>query len=156
MLGEALEEYREKRPSYILYIKAVLLKLLVIIGRVYAKEMKESEIGNVYSKYKNAISEAMKYINENYNNEITVKEVSKAINYSQSHFSYLFKCITASTFTEYLHNIRITKAIELLKNTNMRITDISYEVGFNNIQHFNRIFKQFTGVSPRGYRNRGN
>ena len=56
------------------------------------------------------------------------------------------------TFVEYLNNLRIEKAIELLRNTNKNITDISHQVGFNSIANFNKKFKDYTGQTPRKFR----
>ena len=72
---------------------------------------------------------------------------------SPSYFSYLFKSITSKTFTEYLNTLRIASTQQLLKTTDKLILDICYEVGFNNVNHFNRMFKQSVGMSPKQYRN---
>ena len=76
--------------------------------------------------------------------------------FSQSYFSYLFKSITSKTFIEYLNQLRILKAMELLKTTDKRVLDICYEVGYNNVNNFNRLFRQQTGTSPLVYRKKVN
>lgn len=152
ILNEALEEFDEKAAGYILIIKALLLKLLVIIGRAFTFEIKGTDYEKILNKYKNMVAESTEYIKENYNKNITLKEVAHKALYSSSRFSYLFKSVTGQTFVEYVTGIRINKAIELLKNSDKSITDISYAVGFNTLSNFNKAFKAFTGKTPKAYR----
>ncbi len=61
--------------------------------------------------------------------------------------------MTSKTFSEYINDLRVAKAMELLKQaSNLNITDICYCVGFNNVTHFDRKFRQLTGISPTKYR----
>jgi len=64
----------------------------------------------------------------------------------------MFKKITGINFTDYLSRVRIEKAKNLLLNRNLRISEIAYEVGFQSLTHFNRVFKKITGQSPTEYR----
>ncbi|NDA68040.1 MAG: AraC family transcriptional regulator, partial [Verrucomicrobia bacterium] len=64
----------------------------------------------------------------------------------------MFKKSTGINFTDYLSRIRIEKAKNLLLNPNLRISEIAYEVGFQSLTHFNRIFKKLAGQSPTLYR----
>ena len=70
----------------------------------------------------------------------------------QTYFCYLFKLLTQQTLVEYIMNLRIQKAIELLKDPANSITWVGYEVGFNDSTHFSRTFKKIVGISPRTYR----
>ena len=91
----------------------------------------------------------------NESDELSIEEVSHKFALSQSYFSFLFKSITSKTFTEYLSKLRISIAMEFLRNTDKRVIDICCDVGFNNVNHFNRVFKQQTGISPISYRKSG-
>lgn len=152
IFNEVLTEYTEKNPGYMLISKALLLKLLVLTGRAYSEEIKGTKTETILNKYKNTILDSLSYIDENFNKNISLRDVSDSVCYSPSHFSYLFKAVMGQTFTEYLSNKRIEKALTLLRDTNMSITEISYEVGFNSISNFNKTFKYFTGQTPRNYR----
>lgn len=154
ILNEALKEYTGKKPGYGLIIKSLLLKLLVIVGREFSASLDETGHDRIYSRHREAILMAVQYINDNYQNQITIDEVSRISLLSQSYFSYLFKSITSKTFVEYLNGIRISRAMELLRNTNERVIDICCEVGFNNVNHFNKLFRQIVGVSPLAFRKR--
>lgn len=152
ILNEVLMEYDNKRPGYLLVIKSLLLKLLVMVGREFTRELQNSETSPAFERHRDSIFEAIKYINLNYTEDLNVEEVAKKSMLSQSYFSYLFKSITTKTFTEYLNDLRISRAMELLTSTDKRVLDICYEAGFNNVNHFNRLFRQKTGISPMTYR----
>lgn len=152
ILEETLLEYRERNPGYQLMIKSLLLKLLVQLGREFVRDLKNAESRPVYERHRDAIFGALKFIDEHYNEELSVEDVAKKFMLSSSYFSYLFKSITAKTFTEYLTSLRISKAMEMLKETDEKVLDICYQVGFNNINHFNRVFRQYVGLSPLKFR----
>jgi len=152
ILYEALCEFKEKRSGYLLIIKALLLKLLVITGRAYSDEIKGTEFEKLFIGYKSVVTDAVSYINENYSRDIKLRDAADAVGYSRSRFSYLFKSVLGQTFVEYLTKVRINKAAELLSDGGMSITDISYAVGFNTISNFNKAFKAVMGETPRAYR----
>jgi AraC-like DNA-binding protein len=152
ILEEVLEEYEGKESGYILLVKSLLLKLLVIVGRAFTKNLHNSEPQPVFGHQRNAILGAIKYINENYMEELSADEVARQFMLSPSYFRYLLKSITSKTFTEHIHSIRISRAMEMLKTTDMRVLDISCNIGFNNVNHFNKVFRQQTGVTPLQYR----
>jgi len=64
----------------------------------------------------------------------------------------MFKKATGLHFTEYVSRVRIEKARNLLLNPNLRISEIAYDVGFQSLTHFNRVFKRVIGQSPTEYR----
>lgn len=98
------------------------------------------------------IHKAKKYIQEHYMEELTLSKVAQAVNTSTFYFCKIFKKYTGLNFTEYVSRIRIEKAKTLALNPNLRISDIAYEVGFQSLTHFNRVFKNITGMSPSAYR----
>lgn len=152
ILNECMTENELKKQGYDLLIRSQLLKLLIIVGREFTTNLENSKSRSIYDRHRDSISRAVQYINQNYSKDLNVEDVAKKFLLSSSYFSYLFKSITSKTFTEYLVGLRISKALELLKNTNDKVVDICYSVGFNNINHFNRMFKQNIGMSPLAYR----
>jgi AraC-like DNA-binding protein/ligand-binding sensor protein len=99
-----------------------------------------------------AITRAKEFINEHQADELSLISVANAANISTFYFCKMFKKATGLHFTEYLSRVRIEKAKNLLLNPNARITEIAYEVGFQSITHFNRVFKRVTGQSPSALR----
>ncbi len=152
ILNEVLMEYEEKNSGFTLVAKALLLKLLVLTGRAYSGAIKGTETEKILNKHKEIVSKFVEFINRNYRENINLNDVSAAVNYSRSHFSFLFKSVMGQTFVEYLNRIRVEKAMELLENTDMSIIDISYEVGFNTITNFNKNFKYYTGTTPKNFK----
>jgi AraC-like DNA-binding protein len=98
------------------------------------------------------ITKAKEFINERKGEDMSLNDVAKVVNMSTFHFCKMFKKSTGLTFTEYLSLVRIAKAKNLLLNPNLRVSEIAYEVGFQSLTHFNRIFRKMVGESPSQYR----
>ena len=98
------------------------------------------------------ITKAKQYIQEHQTEEISLGQVAAAVHTSTFYFCKLFKKATGINFTEFVSRLRTEKAKNLLLNPNLRISEIAYEVGFQSLTHFNRIFKKITGQSPTDYR----
>lgn len=106
-----------------------------------------------HNKYAKIISNALKYIADNLNrSDLSVNDVAKHVYLSTGYFSLIFKNQTGETFSDYLINLRIEKAKELIRQTNMKFFEISYLIGYENVSHFNVIFKKYTGCTPSQYR----
>src|SRR5690606_25133799 len=89
---------------------------------------------------------------ENYHQNITLEMISSRFYISPYYFSRIFKQTTGLNFKEYLHLLRIREAQRLLKETELKIIEIAERIGYMNITHFNRKFKQVTHTSPKEYR----
>jgi AraC-type DNA-binding domain-containing proteins len=152
LMLEMYHEYCSENKYYEILIKSDLLKLLTIIAREY-EVLEDSKSRELFERYREAITAAIRYVNEYFTSNIYIKDICKIAMMSQTYFTYLFKQITGFTFIRYVNNLRIGKAMEMLKEYNISITDICYAVGFNDIAYFNKVFKKETGLSPRQYRN---
>ena len=101
-----------------------------------------------------AMSRAISFIQDNFKDEnISVWMVSNYVGLSESHFSALFKKEMGETFTNYITSLRIEEAKKLMRTTNMKIYEICDCIGYNNVEHFSRLFKKVTGNSPSHYKN---
>ncbi|MEG2570388.1 MAG: AraC family transcriptional regulator, partial [Clostridia bacterium] len=112
-----------------------------------------NESRQLFDRHRAAITSAIDYVNQNFTDDVSIEKAARVAMLSQSYFSYLFKSMTSKTFVEYLNELRIQEAMTLLKNTNKRVVDICFESGFKNVNHFNRTFKNYSGISPMQYRN---
>ncbi len=101
-----------------------------------------------------AVSRARQFIQDHQADDLSLTQVAKAVNTSTFYFCKLFKRATGLNFTEYLSQVRVEKAKSMLPNPNLRISEIGYQVGFQSLTHFNRVFKRITGQSPTIYRQR--
>jgi AraC-like DNA-binding protein len=98
------------------------------------------------------IARAKDFIRGNQSEDLSLGQVARAVNASTFYFCKMFKKATGLNFTEYLSRVRIEKAKNLLLNPNLRISEIAFEVGFQSLTHFNRVFKKIVGQSPTDYR----
>jgi AraC-like DNA-binding protein len=98
------------------------------------------------------ITRAKEYILEHQAEDLSLGQVAKAVNTSTFYFCKMFKKVTGINFTDYLSRVRIEKSKNLLLNPNLRISEIAFEVGFQSLTHFNRVFKKILGQSPTQYR----
>jgi YesN/AraC family two-component response regulator len=98
------------------------------------------------------ITKAKEYIQEHQTENLRLGHVAKACNTSTFYFCKMFKKITGINFTDYLSRVRIEKSKNLLLNPNLRVSEIAFEVGFQSLTHFNRVFKKILGQSPTEYR----
>jgi len=94
------------------------------------------------------IWKARKFIEEHSGEELSLSKVAKAVNMSANHLSEKFKQVTGVNFVDYIARIRFEKACELLLNSNLRISEIAFTVGFQSLSQFNRVFKRSSGKSP--------
>lgn len=103
-------------------------------------------------KSNSVIETAKKYIKNNYSRDISLEDVSRAVNISPYYFSKIFKEDTGENFIEYLTNIRIEKAKELLETTDYSMKEICAEIGYSDPNYFSRSFKKNVGVTPTEYK----
>lgn len=123
-------------------------KLMHYIERCFSRLQSDSR------KVSNQIVErAMEYIREHYNEEITLKKLSRQVYVNPMYLSRLFKEKAGISYIDYLTEVRMTNAKQLLQNLSLRIYDISEMVGYESRKHFGKIFKEHTGQSPKEYRN---
>ncbi|KYH33985.1 putative response regulatory protein [Clostridium tepidiprofundi DSM 19306] len=100
----------------------------------------------------NSIDKAIQYINEHYNENISLSDVSKNVYLSESYICRKIKSATGMSFVEYITKLRMEKAIEYLQNPNYKIVDIAKKLGYSDYRYFSRIFKKYTGYSPSDWK----
>ena len=102
----------------------------------------------------NIIKTAKDYIDAHFDKDISLDDVSKVVNISPYYFSKIFKEESGLNFIEYLTNIRIDKAKNLLENSNLSIKEICVSCGYSDPNYFSRSFKKNVGVTPTEYKDR--
>lgn len=98
------------------------------------------------------IWKARQFIEENSGEKISLTQVAQALGISATHLSEKFKEVTGTNFVEYVARTRYAKARALLRNLDLRISEIAFAVGFQSLSQFNRVFKKLSGKSPTDYR----
>jgi AraC-like DNA-binding protein/ligand-binding sensor protein len=127
------------------------LKLLTIFAQHLAMVSNQVFIQQENSEPP-VIAKARAYIEEHQTEELTLSQVAKAVNMSSYYFCKMFKKVAGINFTDYVARVRIEKSKNLLLNPNLRVSEIAFEVGFQSLTHFNRVFKKILGQSPTDYR----
>jgi AraC-like DNA-binding protein len=98
---------------------------------------------------------ARKLIHEHSDGELSLTKIAASVNLSANHLSEKFKEVTGINFVRYIAHTRITKARDLLRDSNLRISEIAFAVGFQSLSQFNRTFKKLSGSSPSAFRAAG-
>lgn len=98
------------------------------------------------------IRQLIDYINNHYSDNLTIDFLSQFIGYSKTHFMTVFKQHTGTSCTEFVIQVRLSKACELLIHSTRPILEIANEIGFNNLSNFNRQFKRYYNLTPSQYR----
>jgi YesN/AraC family two-component response regulator len=145
-----IKETLKKDTAFDIYSTTLLLQLLIYCCR-FLKENNTTTFQHL-SPIHERISEVVRYINQNYNKELSLQFLSETFFISPYYLSRAFKEATGFTFIEYLNSLRIKEAIKLLQDTNLKVNVIVQKVGFGSITHFGRVFKEVTGHAPLYYR----
>lgn len=127
-------------------LHSLVLELIYILSKNAAKKQHTAKANN-----HKAISDALEYIRENLNNKLTLEMVARKTSFSTTYFHRLFKASTGKNLHQYIEDLRIQKAVELLISTNMTLTQIAYECGFSSQSYFSVAFKRNKGTTPKAY-----
>lgn len=137
---------------------AMKISLLIEFLQVLAKETHYQLLSTVSMKC-NADDSSMKkvdlvanFVTANYSQAVSLTTVAELVGMSESAFSRFFTKATGNGFNEFLNRVRISRACDLLAHSNKPVTNICFEVGFNNVANFNRRFRRIKNITPREYR----
>jgi AraC-like DNA-binding protein len=101
-------------------------------------------------EHDNRVYKAIKYMNDNLESPLSIKQISSEFNMSESNFSQYFKKVTGVAPKEYLTDLKMLKAKDMIKHTS--ITDAAFDLGYENISHFISLFKNKYGTTPKQYK----
>ena len=140
----------QKKPEY--QHTPLMLKTLFTSIAISLSHHSVSGDGQGIKNVNNSIKQAIDFINENYQKDITPKMLSENLFISERTLYRLFKENIRLTITEYINYVRVINAKRLMTDTSLSITDIAYHCGFNDSSYLSTVFKKYTGISPRIYR----
>lgn len=133
----------------------VLLEILDILAN---SEEVSIIAGPVFEKFyfnenDKSISRVFEYISNNFNKDITLEKIAKVANMTKTAFCRYFKKKTLKTVFEYIEEVRLGYAVNLLQSTSLSVQEISSKSGYENPSYFNKIFKKNFALTPKEYRN---
>jgi len=100
------------------------------------------------------IKKAQEYLHEHFNTVFTIDDLARRLGMSVRNFNRRFKQATGETPLGYLHKLRINCAKQLLETDYKSVQEVCYEVGYDDVQFFRKIFRRYTGLAPRAYKHR--
>lgn len=144
-----LEEYNTQPQNYEINLELLTKELLIRLNRCYSfGESSKSFAPNTFK----IISNVCLYLQMNCKNQISLSTLAEEFKLSPFYLSRKFKKITKCSIPQYLNKIRILISKELLKTTDLTITEIALEVGYANSSNFTRVFKNHLNITPQQYR----
>ena len=146
------QEYLKDKEGSLICLKNLLVYLIINIFRRAKDNSNTSSTNNVPLKTKQNLELAIEYLKEHPAENITLSDFSKKYFFSVSYFNKIFKKHTGLTLNQYLQQERMSKAAELLHETDLSIDEICGKVGYSDIKYFYSTFSKFIGVPPAKYR----
>ena len=149
------DEYKEKPYAYELAMQGNIIMLFLDIVRAWHKYGIdiESDI-SIKDRDLEWLNKAMSYIEDNYNRNISAKEVSKVCLMSYNYFTTRFKQQMQRSFSSHLNTVRLRHAEHELISSDKSITEIAYDSGFSSTSYFISMFAKYKNITPQNYRKR--
>ncbi len=145
LIDRMIEEYRSCRAGFVSTVTAYFIQLVSYLSRRYSEEQIVSAGSTTFTK-------AVAFMENSFTERISLEQIADIAGMSVRHFQRQFKNIYLITPQEYIVMLRMQKAIQLLLRTDMTITEIAPECGYQDSNLFSRQFRKNTGLSPRSYR----
>lgn len=145
---ELIREYRQKLQGYELSIKAGLYRVLVLLLRRHTVPAAHE----VEFRRHDQLRPVLQYVDEHYNQKITLEQLAAMANVSRHHLCRLFKSMTGMPPIEYINHLRINAAMKLLQQHRLPVSEVALIVGFTDSNYFSRLFKKYKNMSPTSVR----
>lgn len=150
ILLNIIDIYNHKYYGFELEIKALMFSFFANSFKNNIILKKDTTLSDDNKIFK--IKDVIKYIENNYTNDIDINTLANICHYNEYHFMRFFKKYTGKTCIQFIKNYRLEKSYNLLKNTDLSVTQISFDVGFSNVSYFIRSFKEKYKVTPKEFR----
>jgi AraC-like DNA-binding protein len=149
---DAMRRIIDKYPTVKAYFYHTALNRLVKIHAALNRESRAPHLEADGRARPGPIRRAVKLIEQNYMQPLTLPAVAKEIGVSPFHFSRVFRTKTGTSFKAYLNQVRIEAAKRLMREQEVNVTETCFAVGFNDLSYFSRVFRKMEGINPSAYR----
>jgi len=148
LLTEIHNEEKARRFGYKLALKGKIYELISYLLRNYVVE-KQSPAANLRRmRNLDRLNTVIQYIQDNYQETISIKQLADLIHLSEYHFCHIFKESIGQSPLKYINEVRLKKAYNLLMQKDMTIAEIAARVGFQDYNNFSRLFSKYYGFPP--------
>ena len=137
----------DKEITYMNSLEKIKEQVLAWLGELVSRVRSSREFRNA-----SLVEKAVRYIEENFQQELSLEDVAQQVYLSPCYFSRLFKQVKGWSFSEYLTQVRMEEARRLLINTDFQISEIAARVGYRDARYFSQVFKRNEGCTPISYR----
>ena len=148
LMTEIYEEYEQKQIGYLLVCKGKILQLITYLTRNYAKAILTEKESLKYMKKLERLNMARQYIEEHYAEKIANTDLAELVHLSEDRFNHLFKECLGLSPLQYINDLRLNRAMDLLKKGRCSASEAAGMVGFEDYNYFGRIFRRKFGVTP--------
>lgn len=145
LLNSIADEYEATRYGYLEFIRCSLVEILILTMRKVGNQKQSVAKSTVVTKMIN-------HVDNHYQQQVRLNNLANQLGYSAPYLSQKFSQEIGVSFMDYLHQVRIQKSCHLLETTDMRISQIASEVGYDGVKYFNQIFRKKLGITPREFR----
>lgn len=152
ILLEIMSELQRKSHGYKILTKAKLLEFIIKLCRFYMTYQEKEKFNIDMMHKKDTLFNVLKFISENYLEKINLKDLAEIMHLQPNYFCRIFKEKTGKTPIEYVTEYRINKACDYLVHSDMNITSIAFEVGFNDSSYFTENFHRIKRLTPLQFR----
>ena len=152
VFNELIDEYTSKKSFSLHFSYHIAVTLLVYLTRFYSSKKNTFILNNSNPIAVDRINTVIKYIEDNYNRNISINELASLSYISENYLIHEFKKVTRLSINQVINIIRLRHSNELLYNPKLSISDISEACGFNNYSYFYTSYKKAYGISPSEYR----
>lgn len=152
ILKKMIDEQKYRRYGYRAILDICTLEILYELSRICSETVLFGNVEYNYTATNSYVRSIIDYLHNNYMKKMTSADVETHLNLCYDYANFIFKRITGFTIMNYLNNIRMNRAKDLMDTTSMSISDIAELVGFTDPQYFSKKFRDFDGRSPSQYK----
>ena len=154
LLESLCQEITLKQAGYSHCVESLAKQLLIETARAFAgSQPVPSDSGRSYQNA--AVNTILHYLRDNYHQALTLKEIAAQVHLSERHMSRIFKRETGSSIKRYLSQLRMNIAKQRLLSSQQSVSDVAFEIGFEDTRYFSTAFRKATGLSPTKFREQG-
>jgi YesN/AraC family two-component response regulator len=147
-----LDEQKYRRYGYRAILDICTLEILFELNRICSESVLFGNVEYNYVMTNSYVKKIIDYLHGNYMKKITSADIESHLNLCYDYANFIYKRITGFTIMNYLNNIRMNRAKDLLGTTSLAVSEIAELVGFTDPQYFSKKFKDFDGRSPSKYK----